>query len=106
MDKRHLTIHEPADENVFGVPYFLKSGENLLTFRVRPPTAFNRFIGNGFSHSGNGTFGSNQNHPVFFYKCQCLILTIHAGPISACLPLIGVYGFHITLTTYSGIQLP
>jgi hypothetical protein len=46
MDKSYLALDETANENFLGIRHRLKDCEDLMTFRVSPPTSLDGLAGN------------------------------------------------------------
>jgi len=57
MDKSNLSIDETTYQDIFRIGHRLKDREDLMTFRVSPPTSFDWFVDNHLGKPRNSAFG-------------------------------------------------
>ena len=71
MDESDLSIHQTANEHIFGIGYCLKDSENLVALRMGPPTPLNRLVDDRLSQTRNGSFGRRENYAMFMDEGNC-----------------------------------
>jgi hypothetical protein len=79
VNESDLSIHQSTNEHIFGMGYYLKEREDLVAFRMGPPTPLNRLVYDCLSQPWNWAFGRSENYAVLFDKRDCFIGS-HTAP--------------------------
>jgi hypothetical protein len=75
----HLSVDEPALQQVAGFAERLQHGEDSMAVRVRPPASPDRFAKNRFHQTRHGSSCGNQHGAMLFYEGQGVVRAHHAG---------------------------
>ncbi len=65
----HLIADKTTDENIGRVRYAFKGSEDMIPFRVAPPTPLNRLVGNSLNQPGYGPLRRDQDDAMFPNVC-------------------------------------
>jgi|SRR5216684_1380360 len=74
MDVGNLSVNQPAHEDIRRIAYDSGRAKDRPALCVSPPTAADRFPGNGISQGRNGTLTALQDDPVLRYECERFIV--------------------------------
>ena len=72
MDKRDLALDEATHEDIVAVAYRPRHRENLVTFRMRPPTAMNWLPSYGFRKRRDRSSRGLEYDSVLANESECL----------------------------------
>src|SRR5215471_17410573 len=83
VDIGNFTVDQPANENIFTVPYHAGSSKNLLTVGMRPPVSVNWSFGYSLRQIWNGPLGTFQDHAMLTNKANSVDVHGNGAPTHA-----------------------